>query len=601
MDNSQASDTKMMSNNNSPVTKKFYDSPEKLIQTHSQVPFAIPFDWDEYLKRSPALVAPKEAFMQSRHLLINKFQVGMKLEARDPKKNDASAWSLATVVAIEGSQRIRLRFDGSDSMSDIFELINSNNIKPLHSNPILYPPMAYRGNIANYSKFVHKVLGAPGVVKAPQECFIETPDRPPKNLFKVGMKIEALDRKNVHLIYPATIGEVLGDEIRIIFDGWKGSFDYTCKYYSREIFPINWCRDNNHPIAPPKGWEKLMQGQIDSLTNLDTSGSSQNNVQKVKITPNISKNEPRHGSYHVDTKTEQSSTIQMTQNNHPNDSKLKVKHTPKRKLTTAKHLFTSTSQSQPTAIKFQSTPLHKTSSQQASMKLVGMKIPNSQESGISNSSSSSKSKVVLQSDESDVSINMTNNEESFDLDFGDVPISIDLSKLSPLSRTIPYPEWREKKKKSIDLSQNELNSHVSATAAPVTNTSVIVNSTDSSQSSCLSNLNSNKKLKLQDSPINNKPNNDSNQDAAPNSSSSESRNFPSTPYQTWSVKDVINLISSDSGLAKYSNVFIDNEIDGNAFVLLTTEFMKNHMGLKLGPVLKINQLIERAKQPNLIH
>ena len=35
------------------------------------------------------------------------------------------------------------------------------------------------------------------------------------------------------------------------FDGWKGAFDYWCRYDSRDIFPVGWCAASNHPLQPP--------------------------------------------------------------------------------------------------------------------------------------------------------------------------------------------------------------------------------------------------------------------------------------------------------------------------------------------------------------
>lgn len=65
------------------------------------------------------------------------------------------------------------------------------------------------------------------------------------------MKLEAVDRKNPCLICPATVGQVRGDEVFIMFDGWRGAFDYWCEYYSRDIFPIGWCHLTNHSLQPP--------------------------------------------------------------------------------------------------------------------------------------------------------------------------------------------------------------------------------------------------------------------------------------------------------------------------------------------------------------
>ncbi|GBL82389.1 Polycomb protein SCMH1 [Araneus ventricosus] len=79
----------------------------------------------------------------------------------------------------------------------------------------------------------------------------EEPESPPRNFFDVGVKLEALDRKNPHLICPATVGAVKDDMIFITFDGWRGAFDYWCKYDARDIFPVGWCKASGHPLQLP--------------------------------------------------------------------------------------------------------------------------------------------------------------------------------------------------------------------------------------------------------------------------------------------------------------------------------------------------------------
>ncbi|XP_074602140.1 uncharacterized protein LOC141855858 [Brevipalpus obovatus] len=86
---------------------------------------------------------------------------------------------------------------------------------------------------------------------APESAFKQEPLIPPCNYFKVGMKLEAVDRKNLRLICPATVGDVDGDQIFVTFDGWRGAFDYWCSYDSRDIFPVGYCRKSGHPLQPP--------------------------------------------------------------------------------------------------------------------------------------------------------------------------------------------------------------------------------------------------------------------------------------------------------------------------------------------------------------
>ena len=70
------------------------------------------------------------------------------------------------------------------------------------------------------------------------------------------MKLEAIDRKNPHLICPATVGSIRDNMIFVSFDGWRGAFDYWCEYDSRDIFPVGWAASTGHYLQLPgnKGW-----------------------------------------------------------------------------------------------------------------------------------------------------------------------------------------------------------------------------------------------------------------------------------------------------------------------------------------------------------
>ena len=41
------------------------------------------------------------------------------------------------------------------------------------------------------------------------------------------------------------------ETVHVEFDGWKGAFDYWCRYDSRDIFPVGWCAKSDHPLQPP--------------------------------------------------------------------------------------------------------------------------------------------------------------------------------------------------------------------------------------------------------------------------------------------------------------------------------------------------------------
>lgn len=47
------------------------------------------------------------------------------------------------------------------------------------------------------------------------------------------------------------VGGVSGDKVYVQFDGWRGAFDYYCRYDSREIFPVGWCEATGNVLQPP--------------------------------------------------------------------------------------------------------------------------------------------------------------------------------------------------------------------------------------------------------------------------------------------------------------------------------------------------------------
>lgn len=79
----------------------------------------------------------------------------------------------------------------------------------------------------------------------------QEPPNPDENYFEIGMKLEALDKKNPQLICPGTVKDIKEDEIYIQFDGWRGAFDYWCRYDSRDIFPVGWCDASGHALQGP--------------------------------------------------------------------------------------------------------------------------------------------------------------------------------------------------------------------------------------------------------------------------------------------------------------------------------------------------------------
>ena len=69
------------------------------------------------------------------------------------------------------------------------------------------------------------------------------------------MKVEVADRKNLYSMCVATIVDVIGDRLRLRYDGLDLDVaeDFWCHYQSSEIHPIGWSSLVGHTLQPPIG------------------------------------------------------------------------------------------------------------------------------------------------------------------------------------------------------------------------------------------------------------------------------------------------------------------------------------------------------------
>lgn len=174
-------------------------------------------------QKTRSVRAPIECFKQAAHPPVNKFKMGMKLEALDPR--NVTSTCIATVVGVLGA-RLRLRLDGSDNKNDFWRLVDSNEIHPIghceRNKGMLQPPLGFRMNASSWPAFLSKTLN--GATITPDDCFQKEPKTPKTNLFKVGQKLEAVDKKNPQLICCASVDAVKDNQIHVTFDGWRGAY-----------------------------------------------------------------------------------------------------------------------------------------------------------------------------------------------------------------------------------------------------------------------------------------------------------------------------------------------------------------------------------------
>ncbi|KAB0405422.1 hypothetical protein E2I00_018928 [Balaenoptera physalus] len=238
------------------------------------------WSWEQYLKEQEAVAAPVELFSKEAvtpgmdmYLMAimlsqqirgqsfpereNGFQVGMRLEGIDPRH--PSVFCVLSVAEVCG-YRLRLHFDGYLSCYDFWTNAGSPDIHPVgwceKTKHELHIPKGYRKD-----KFVWMDhFKACKLQNAPKKLFRNRNSNGPiPKEFQVGMKLEAVDRKNPSLVCVATVADIVGDRLLVHFDNWDDSYDYWCDVNSPYVQPVGWCQEHGRTLIAPQDrsyWHK---------------------------------------------------------------------------------------------------------------------------------------------------------------------------------------------------------------------------------------------------------------------------------------------------------------------------------------------------------
>ncbi|XP_042233179.1 lethal(3)malignant brain tumor-like protein 3 [Homarus americanus] len=227
----------------------------------------IGFSWKAYLEHCKAQTAPRQAFFNRGSSTIippNNFRVGMKLEAEDRK----NMWVCVATVADVLDNCVLIHFDGWDKAFDVWNEVSSPYIHPVgwcaENNIVLHPPNDY----PNPESFNwHEYLQETNCMAVPARAF---KTRPPRE-FKKNMKLEVIDKRNPALLRVATVVDVQEYQLKIHFDGWGDEYDYWVDDDSLDIHPPSWSNKTAHPLQPPLTPEQQAE-DVDSGMGCGTPG-----------------------------------------------------------------------------------------------------------------------------------------------------------------------------------------------------------------------------------------------------------------------------------------------------------------------------------------
>ncbi|XP_055377745.1 polycomb protein Scm isoform X2 [Condylostylus longicornis] len=607
--NGTHSNRQSMNNNNSKEQERNRNSPATTPTGPFQYESFHVFDWDAYLKKTQSVAAPSECFKQASNPPQNDFKIGMKLEALDPRNFTSTC--IATVVGVLGS-RLRLRLDGSDSQNDFWRLVDSNEIHPIghceKNNGMLQPPLGFRMNASSWPTFLVKTLS--GAKIAPEEIFMKEPEGPDKNLFKVGQKLEAVDKKNPQLICCATVDAVKDNMIHVTFDGWRGAFDYWCEYHSRDIFPCGWCARSCHPMQPPRSMQphrssrqsyalieecdmkpanpvtahfhmKCNGGPLVNTSRLPSkvTGPTHQTLAKLCIqeilaaSTDTSQVSPLlyalEGEVHIVTAAGKNFTVKIPPHQMKDDKGFS---------TFLENLCTSC-RSCPNLISLEPEPDQCEKCLKSAMKRsIKSETPPPVQIKKCKSPSVDRDEPATSTTQNNVEDVNLKDELPSSNEFSTTDVSPPINNLSEVpNSTTPHISSAANAAASMPCSSTIVTASSESTSSS-TSSSSSSSSTSSSSSASVSTLSSTV-------TVNNVA-----------TSSNNSVPFLKSTPNDWSIEEVIQFIAiNDPLLAVHADLFRKHEIDGKALLLLNSDMMMKYMGLKLGPALKICNLVNKIK------
>jgi len=557
----------------SPTTGSLSPTSSPILQP-SQVPATFNFNWESYLKETNSAAAPADYFKQHMNPPVNEFKIGMKLEALDPR--NLTSTCIATVVGVLGP-RLRLRLDGSDNKNDFWRLVDSNEIHPIgdceKNGGMLQPPLGFRMNASSWPMFLLKTLN--GAEMAPAKIFKKEPPTPKSNMFQVGMKLEAVDKKNPQLICAATVGAEKGDMIHVTFDGWRGAFDYWCRFDSRDIFPVGWCAKSGHPLQPPG--QKIATGASRFKTR----------VCSIPPTPGAGDGSPPPQPLHNNTVGSPSETVSSTTQKTPVTASLYVNHG----CWCGPYLDPGKVSQLPARF---GPDIVARVLRESVQGLVDCAFDQKQIFGMLRQGDSEV--VITASFEGKtVTVRLPVIDKQDQLNgfmeilFEELMCCEHLYSSQALSS--PCVKCANNNVVKRELSDSIRDSGVTKRRCSAESSSDSLGTAGAHSQPAAS---SPSPAKVPRKPVE--------QEVATSTTQSEGPpKLPADPSE-WSIEDVIAHIShTDPALAVHADLFRRHEIDGKALLLLNSEMMMKYMNLKLGPALKICNLVNRIKHTGRRH
>ncbi|RMC00024.1 hypothetical protein DUI87_23433 [Hirundo rustica rustica] len=213
-------------------------------------------DWQEILKKvkeeEEESSVPTDLFKDKPVIGVHSFSEGMKLEAVDPMA--PFVISPATVLKVYNDKYFLIEMDDlrperATSQRYVCH-VDSAGIFPvqwsLKNGLHLSPPAGYPGQDFDWADYLKQC----GAAAAPQSCF---PSLTSDHGFKENMKLEAVNPVDPEEVCIATVTKLKDSYLWLQLEGSKKPIpECIVSVESMNIFPVGWCETNGYQLRPPR-------------------------------------------------------------------------------------------------------------------------------------------------------------------------------------------------------------------------------------------------------------------------------------------------------------------------------------------------------------
>ncbi|KAH6936687.1 hypothetical protein HPB50_020594 [Hyalomma asiaticum] len=225
------------------------------------------FDWKPYLAKADFVAAPVSCF---KHVTFadcwDNVTVGMKVEVENRdcesfKHISTTFYWIATVVKIAGYMA-KLRYEGFglDDSKDFWVNLCVDPVYPVgwcasQGKPLI-PPKTIEHKHGDWKQFLVKRLTGARTLPTNfhakvRECI--------RGQFPVGLRLEVVDKKRISSVRVARVTHCVGGRIHIAYEGLEDD-GFWCHERSPLIHPIGWAQVIGHDLrASPGEWPNLVR------------------------------------------------------------------------------------------------------------------------------------------------------------------------------------------------------------------------------------------------------------------------------------------------------------------------------------------------------